>query len=119
VIASFPIEVSDGEQAVHGYIKDLSLKGVYVTCDHPFNSNDVVSVLMRLGASGQDDEAPTIACEGRILRTKDDGMAITFNAILGPDSYTHLRNVIMYNAGDPERAAEEIATYFAEQKIDA
>lgn len=118
VIASFPIEVSDGDQACHGYIKDLSLKGVFVGTDEPFNPNTTVSVLMRLGQSGADEDAPTIACEGRVLRNDKDGMAILFNAIVGPDSYTHLRNVILYNAGDPEKAADEIAQYYAEKEVE-
>jgi hypothetical protein len=119
VIASFPIEISDGDRAVHGYINDLSLKGVFVQCESPFVIGDMVSVLMRLGASGKEDDAPTIACEGRVLRVEGDGIAVCFNTIMGPDSYNHLRNVILYNAGDPERAAEEIASFLAENDIDA
>jgi hypothetical protein len=48
-----------------------------------------------------------IALEGAIVRMTDEGMAIEIISV-PPDSFAHLHNLVIYNAQDANRIAQEL-----------
>jgi hypothetical protein len=106
VITQFPVLVRTPQETAHGTVRDLSMNGAYVECVCGIATGSACSVELNLTGS----EPPVaITCTGSVIRADAMGLAITFDSIHGADSFTHLRNVILYNCGDPERAMEEIA----------
>ena len=106
VIAQFPVEVCADTECVRGTVRDLSMNGIFVECVCGISSGSTVTIDLELTGS---EPAEHIRCHGKIIRADERGLAINFDRIEGEESYAHLRNVIMYNAGDPERAVNEIA----------
>ena len=90
------VEVAIGEaQTVQGRMHDLSMKGLYLSCDTPLPVGAGCCTAILLG----NDEAPTrIEADGVVVRAEDRGMAIQFTEILGLDSFDHLRNLVKSNA---------------------
>jgi hypothetical protein len=43
---------------------------------------------------------------GEVVRVDGDGAAVRFTGI-DIDSFYHLRNIVYYNSGDPDRLADE------------
>lgn len=106
VITQFPVLVTTPQESAHGTVRDLSMNGIFVECVCGIATGSACSVELNLPSS---DPPVTITCSGYVVRADERGLAINFLDIQGADSFTHLRNVILYNCGDPERAMEEIA----------
>jgi len=56
-----------------------------------------------------------IEASGTIVRSEPGCFAVEFTE-LDPDSYGHLRQLIRYNADDPEKAEEEFTTHWGIKK---
>lgn len=87
--------------------RDLSHKGVYVLGDLPLKAGQGCMVTVHLVGLGE--EAPILRMEGKVVRAAPDGTAIDFVS-MDPDTYMHLRNLVLLNAEDPSRAEAEFAT---------
>ncbi len=87
------LKVGDSEYRVKGSSKDLSIKGVFVytDADIPLKSKCHVEIVL----TGTIDSFK-LQMEGTVIRKNEDGMAIVFESI-DLDSYTHLKNLLMYN----------------------
>ncbi len=107
-----------------GELCDLSMQGALVRVEnHNFSREDVVILTIdlcsescELGESVRvktetEAEEYLISCRSLILRADEHYIAVAFSEIIGPTSLHHLRRTIMYNSGDPERAAAEIAKF--------
>lgn len=83
--------------------RDISLQGLYVETDRdlPEGSRCEVEILLT-GASTH----LSIRVQGRVARKEAGGLAVAFESI-DPDSYYHLRNLLMYNSEDPEIIEQE------------
>ncbi len=46
-----------------------------------------------------------------VVRGYPDGLAFQFTKILGPESYGHLRNLVLYNSPDPDRVETEFEAH--------
>lgn len=46
-----------------------------------------------------------------VVRNYPDGIAFHFTKILGPESYGHLRNLVLYNASDTDRVEDEFESH--------
>jgi len=92
--------------------RDLSHKGVFVLGKHPLREGQ--SCMVTLHLPGDADTAPLLRMEGQVARITPDGTAIDFVS-MDPDTYLHLRKVVVLNAQDPDAAEEE----FAEPAFDA
>lgn len=84
--------------------RDLSHKGVYVLGDLPLKQGQSCMVTVHL--VGQGDDVPTLQMEGRIVRSGANGTAIDFVS-MDPDTFMHLRNIVLLNAQDPDTAEIE------------
>lgn len=84
--------------------RDLSHKGVFVLGELPLEQGQECGVTIQLGRD--EDEAPTLHMEGKVARVTADGVAIDFIS-MDPDTYMHLRNLVLLNADNPQQAAKE------------
>lgn len=84
--------------------RDLSHKGVFILGDLPLKEGQGCMVTIYLVSDAED--APVLSMEGRVARVSRDGAAIDFIS-MDPDTYIHLRQLVLLNADDPESAAEE------------
>lgn len=57
------------------------------------------------------DEQVVIDAAGRIVRSEPGSIAVEFTG-LDPDSFYHLRQLILNNAGDPEKAESELNAHW-------
>lgn len=86
--------------------RDLSHKGVFLLGDNPLQEGHVCTVSIHL--AGDEATAPILHMEGKVARITKDGTAIDFVS-MDPDTYMHLRNLVLLNADDPDRAEKEFA----------
>jgi hypothetical protein len=56
----------------------------------------------------ESDSAPVLHMEGKVVRPSKEGAAIDFVS-MDPDTYMHLRNLILHNANDPDQAEQEFS----------
>ena len=47
----------------------------------------------------------------KVVQVYPDGIAFQFTKILGPESYGHLRNLVLYNASDTDRVEDEFESH--------
>ena len=86
--------------------RDLSLKGIFVETDQKLAVGTDVKVTLELsGTSSQ----VTLKMEGRVARQSPDGLGLDFTEV-DLDSFHHLRNIVLYNAGDPKEVDTELAS---------
>lgn len=57
---------------------------------------------------GGSDYPAIIEAQGKTVRSREGSLAVKFSE-LDPDSYHHLRQLILNNADDPERAEQEMS----------
>ena len=95
---------AQGYALTSGKTTDVSLKGLYVASQQSLPAGIACHITLRLGPQ----EHPIhIALEGTIVRTTDEGMAIEITSV-PPDSFAHLHNLVIYNAQDANRIAQEL-----------
>jgi hypothetical protein len=93
----------DGSEVV-GEGVDLSLKGTFCkTTERPeVGARCTVALTFNSG----DDNKLSFYASGRVARLADNGLAVEFLE-LEIESFYHLRNLIRYNAPDPEVIDQE------------
>ncbi len=87
-----------------GQIQDVSMNGLFCVCNDPFPEGTRCRVTLLLGGP---EDLVHIETSGTVVRSTDSGNAIQFSEI-SVDGYHHLRNLVLHNAADPNRAEEEI-----------
>jgi len=106
---AIPVRVEvlfDGEAPLTGQAHDLSLNGVLLLTDQIKPVGSICSVHILLG-----DESPiVIRAEGEVARSNPAGMAVRFRAI-EMDSLRHMRNLVLYNASEPEVVEQEFSRH--------
>lgn len=94
----------EGQTIQCGRTRDLSMKGLLVLCEerYPVGTNCRISIHL-----GGPDSGPKVDARGTIVREHPDGLGIQFFE-LDVDSYNHLKNMIIHNAEETEKAEQEI-----------
>jgi hypothetical protein len=87
--------------------RDLSHKGLYLVGDLPLKAGQGCNLTVHL--VGEEESAPVLHMEGRIIRVDPAGTAIDFVS-MDAETYMHLRHLVILNAPDPEAAEREFAT---------
>lgn len=85
--------------------RDLSIKGVFVVGVTGHQAGDKCLVSLRLAGSTSN---LTLKMKGEVVRVKEDGLGLHFYEI-DLDSFYHLKNILYYNSGDPDKLQEELA----------
>ncbi len=83
--------------------RDLSLKGVFLAGVGGVEPGSACELTIRLSGGSSD---LSFRLKGEAVRVDADGVGIIFTEI-DLDSFYHLRNIVYYNSGDPDRLAEE------------
>ena len=107
---SVEIEVTaDGFGLSAQNVRDVSIGGVCLgPCEQhtPLGAPCQVRLFVGGRASGVCIEAA-----GEVVRVDDAGVGIMFTEINGTQSYHHLRQLVLLNSGDPDRAGQEFAAH--------
>jgi hypothetical protein len=91
-----------GLDIVRSATQNLSLKGLMVLCEEKLPEGTVCQITLFL-AGGE----ITIDAEGTVIHCYEDGIAFQFTRIFGSESFEHLRNLLHYNAPDPDLVESE------------
>jgi hypothetical protein len=92
-----------------GWLLNVSMNGILVECRCPWQEGVPCLVKICLSSNG---DGVLISMKGKIVRgAPGDRCAVEFTEICDPDSYFHLRNLVLYNAKDPEIVESEIETH--------
>jgi hypothetical protein len=78
--------------------RDISLKGMFIKTDQVLEIG--MPCDLKLILSGASTNL-SIAVKGEITRQGDGGLGVSFSEI-DLDSYWHLKNLLLYNARDPD-----------------
>lgn len=92
------LKTDRSEFNIEGSSKDLSLKGMFINTyeDITLNTNCKIEVYL----TGMMEEF-TLHMQGSVIRKEDNGIAVKFIS-MDLDSYTHLKNILRYNTGNPD-----------------
>lgn len=85
--------------------RDVSMKGIFCETDDalPLGSTCRVNVLV-----GGPETDPPISARAKVVRVENDGMGLEFVELVGIESYTRLRNLVLCNSEDPKTVESEI-----------
>jgi hypothetical protein len=100
VPAHFDVSVKLAGEKIEVQIINISLTGILCTSSPLFQPNAPCQVILSLS----DDLQITI--DAKILRIGEQETAISFVA-MDEESFTHLRRIVEYNAGDADRVEKE------------
>lgn len=94
---------------------NLSLGGVAVATDEALPMGAACTVALLLdGGQG----TATCTLEGAVVRNGAGEAGIAFSEVAGLESFKHLRNLLLYNAREPERLVGEFENYLGLRRRD-
>jgi len=99
---------SEKGDIISNKVKDICLKGLYVYCDKKPSIGELCDVQIIL------DKDIVLKFKAKVLRCDDKGFALNFIAT-DLDSISHLKKILSYNSGDPERIEQELKKMFGLQ----
>ena len=108
VSTRFEVELtSDSGNTCGGPLQDVSMKGLSYHCRDPFPVGTQCQAALLLG---EPENPIRVEARGRVVRATDGGIAVEF-AEMDVDSYRHLRNLVLHNSAETERAEAEIKNH--------
>ena len=87
--------------------RDLSLRGFYMFTDERLPLGAPCEAKLYLGTT---EEPLVLTIKGSIARHDKTGMGVEF-AEMDLDTYHHLRNLVLYNAADPNQIQQEFSRH--------
>ncbi len=85
-------------------ILNLSLKGIFVKGLTGVPLGEPCDVELHLSGATSD---LFVKMKGEVIRTDNKGTALRFTEI-DIESFFHLRNIVYYNSGDPDKVEDEL-----------
>jgi len=100
--------------AVCNHTADVSMKGVFLVglADLPVGTRCRLTMFL-----GGRDNGERIDVTGRVARVDTQGAGIVFSEIMGLESLTHLRRLVLLNARDTDRVEREFESHSGLKKI--
>lgn len=100
-------EVQSDHGIFYGDVRNLSLKGAFITVpeSHPLGEKVDIKIFL-----AHDDPVVMIEVLGEVVRADPEGIAVRFTRV-DLDSFTHLRNVVALNSGDDDAVMDELLHY--------
>ena len=95
-----------GELLIEGTVDNLSLRGMFVTTDQKAPAGQEAEIVIALNDHADNE----LIINGRVARVTSDGIALVFSK-MDFDSYVHLKNVVMFNAGDANKIQKEMEIF--------
>ena len=83
---------------------DISMKGMFISTNEKIPVGTPCDIEIVLSGT---TSRLALNIEGVVARRDKGGLGITFNS-MDVDSYLHLKNIVMYNAEDPDAVEEEM-----------
>lgn len=102
------IRTPEGVELTSGNLVDVSLGGALIEapCDNLTAGSEILlSVLLGEGTG------PEIQAMGTIVRADSGKIALNFIEIENPESFEHLRNLILYNSNNTEEVEDEFRSH--------
>ena len=88
---------TDGRQIeLEGSSKDLSMRGIFINTNQQFAEGTPCSVKVYLSSGLEEVE---LLIQGTLVRQTDKGFGVGFDS-MDVDTYSHLKNIVMYNSAD-------------------
>ncbi|SNB47613.1 PilZ domain-containing protein [Geobacter sp. DSM 9736] len=92
--------------SIKGDVENLSLKGAFIRTDTKLEPGLPVEVTLYLpGTTNPLDISVNIT--GTVLRVEETGLVLQFRE-MDVDSFTLLKNIVAYNAGDEDQVMDEL-----------
>jgi hypothetical protein len=111
IVFTTEVELTAGDLTVKSTkSRDVSMTGIFIFTDQRLEPGSTCQITIRLLGASSDLR---MTAEGRIARLTEDGVGVEFTS-LDLDSYVHLRNLIVYNAEDPDGILEEVSHPFVD-----
>jgi len=85
--------------------RDISMKGIFCEVDDALPTGSTCRVRILVGGP---EGGSAITARAKVVRVEDDGMGLEFVELIGMESYTHLRNLVLHNSEDPDTVEAEI-----------
>jgi hypothetical protein len=99
------VEVVSGDARIaSGQTRDVCMKGIFVFSDQRLPVGSRCRIVLRMGDPPSDIH---MEADGAVVREEPEGFAVEF-AEMDLESFHHLRNLVLYNSSDPERADREL-----------
>ena len=86
--------------------RDISLKGLFLKTEKRLEKGTPCKLELELSGG---DYRFILSIKAKVVRIARDGMAFLFEEI-DIESFYHLKNILYYNSGDPERIDHEIVS---------
>jgi hypothetical protein len=83
-------------------IRDISINGLFVETEAELTEGQSCRVVVHLGQTAD----IFLTVQGRVSRVGEGGLGIAFESI-DPDSFDHLRKLVLYNSPQPDRIENE------------
>jgi len=99
-------EVNIGGKNISGEVSDVSMKGIHLCCDTEADAGTECKVRIFLG----EEDPLVIRAKGKIARKDDTGISIEFTDVFC-DSYSHLKNIVIYNTEEPDQTEQEFSSH--------
>jgi hypothetical protein len=99
------LRTKDVEVTAETNSRNVSLRGVFLATDVALPQGTPCEIEILLTGSST---RLSIRVQGRVARVDSEGLGVVFESI-DPDSYFHLRNLLLYNSSDPEEIENEQA----------
>lgn len=116
VRTSIPIDCAlAGGQVLAGSTKDVSLNGCFVPCAQPPPEGTHCTATLHVDGRGG---AIRVSAHAEVIRVRNDGFALHFHELLELDSLEHLRNLVLFNAEDPNQAETEFDSHLGLKRVD-
>jgi len=87
-----------------GDSKDMSLKGMFVKSKKKLPEGSTCQTKIILSGSSS---SLYLKITGTIIHNTNEGFGIKFDS-MDPDSYFHLKNIIMYNSPEPDSLLKDM-----------
>ena len=100
--------ISDQEKRL-GSTDCVSMNGIFIDCDMPFDVGTRCRVEIFVGGKGSD---VTVQAKAEVISISEKGMGVKLISHLELDSYNHLRKLVLYNAdSNVDQVETEIKTH--------
>ncbi len=99
-------EVEVGGRTIYGEVTDISMNGMRMFTIEPATLGDACDVRIYLGET----DPLIIRAVGHIARVEADGFAVRFDGLYC-EAYDHLKQVVLFNTDDPDKAEAEIESH--------
>ncbi|NNG02103.1 MAG: PilZ domain-containing protein [Desulfobacteraceae bacterium] len=97
------IRVDGSDVSAQADSKDISINGMFVNTDADIAVDTLCDIDIILGAN---TEGLAIKVKGKVVRKQENGLGISFESV-AMDSYIHLKNLLRFNADDPDAIESE------------